>query len=101
MSNISPQTQPYSRYGIMLAGLFLAVVFYYMIRGATCDTTPMDCSRPLFLLSLPLYLALISIVNHFNVPIYAVIVVASSTLYTLGFYTLGEWIQTLRKPKTA
>jgi hypothetical protein len=87
----------YSRYGIIAAGLYLAMVFYYIIRGAACGTTAIDCSRPLFLLSLPFYVIVIPLISHFNNFIYAVLVLVSSTLYATGFYSLGEWIEEIRK----
>ena len=102
MEYIKLRLSKYSRYGLIAASVYVAIVLYYIIQAATCSTNPIDCSRPLFLLSLPAYLLIIPIIGHFNILVYALIVVTTSTIYTAGFYRLGEWIEQLRrKPKEA
>ncbi len=96
MSHLKSVIAKYSRYGLIAMGIYLAIVIFYSIRAASCDTSALDCSRPLFLLSLPLYLIVSAFVHTFSSAVYAILIFISSTFYAASFYEAGKWIEQWR-----
>jgi len=90
--------QTNSRYGLIAAGIFVLMIMYYSTRAVLCGSSPMDCSRPMFLLTFPLYAFVASLI-HFNGFWYALMVLVTGPFYALGFYEVGRFVEHIAERK--